>query len=72
MDLQESSIKSLPEGLEVNRDVYLQYSSVKALPKGLKVGRDIHIFRTKLARYSDEKLRIMIEPGFIKGSIIRI
>ena len=23
-------------------------------------------------RYSDEKLRIMIEPGFIKRSIIRI
>jgi hypothetical protein len=38
----------------------------------LKVGDSIHIFRTKLARYSDEKLRIMIEPGFIKGSIIRI
>jgi hypothetical protein len=38
----------------------------------LKVGGSIHIFSTKLARYSDEKLRIMIEPGFIKGSIIRI
>jgi len=31
----------------------------------------LYIHATPLTKYSDEQLREMIEPGFIKGSIIR-
>jgi hypothetical protein len=37
----------------------------------LKVGGDLNIRATELIRYSNDELRKMIEPGFIKGNIIR-
>jgi hypothetical protein len=37
----------------------------------LKVGGDIIIKRTLLEEYSDNQLREMIKPGFIKGEIFR-
>jgi hypothetical protein len=37
----------------------------------LKVGGDLDIRETELIRYSDDELREMIKPGFIKGKIIR-
>ena len=40
-----------------------------SLPKGLKVYGDLNIFYTKLGKYTDEHLREMIKPGFIKGKI---
>lgn len=64
-------LTSLPEGLKVGGILSLDYSSVTSLPKGLEVGGNLQIEDTPLTKYSDEQLREMIEPGFIKGSIIR-
>jgi len=41
------------------------------LPEGLKVRGDLHIKNTELTKYSDDELREIIQPGFIKGKIIR-
>ena len=65
-------LKSLPEGLKVGSFLNLRNCiNLKSLPKGLEVGGDLQIENTPLTKYSDEQLREMIEPGFIKGSIIR-
>ena len=69
--LRFSSITSLPEGLEVGGDLYLMFSTISSLPEGLKVGGDIIIKRTLLEDYTNEELREMIKPGFIKGKIYR-
>jgi len=37
----------------------------------LKVYFDLYIADTKLEVYTDEELREMIKPGFIKGEIYR-
>jgi len=37
----------------------------------LKVGGDIIIKKTLLEDYTNEELREMIKPGFIKGEIFR-
>ena len=70
LDLFGSKLASLPEGLKVRGYLDLRYSSIESLPKGLKV-RDLHIWDTSLTKYTDEELREMIKPGFIKGDIIR-
>ena len=64
-------LTSLPEGLKVGGILSLNYSSVTSLPKGLEVGGDLEIEDTALTKYSDEELREMVKPGFIKGNIIR-
>jgi hypothetical protein len=72
LDLSYSKIKSLPEGLEVVDNLFLHHSKIKSLPKGLKVWGDIIINKTKLIHYySNEEIREMIKPGFIKGEIYR-
>lgn len=43
LDLSNSDITSLPEGLKVGGDLYLNNSLIKSIPKGLKVGRDLDI-----------------------------
>ena len=70
LDLFGSKLASLPEGLKVRGYLDLRYSSIESLPKGLKV-RDLHIWDTSLIKYTDEELREMIKPGFIKGKVIR-
>ena len=70
LDLFGSKLASLPEGLKVRGYLDLRYSSIESLPKGLKV-RDLHIWDTSLTKYTDEELREMIKPGFIKGKISR-
>ena len=71
LDLFGSKLASLPKGLKVRGYLDLRYSSIESLPKGLKV-RDLHIWDTSLTKYTDEELREMIKPGFIKGKIYRI
>ena len=70
LDLFGSKLASLPEGLKVRGYLDLRYSSIESLPKGLKV-RDLHIWDTSLTKYTDEELREMVKPGFIKGKIYR-
>ena len=69
--LFDSKITSLPKGLEVKYNLYLAHSDIETLPKGLKVGAGLNIGNTKLTEYTDEELRNMIAPGFIKGRIYR-
>ena len=69
LTLVGTKIKSLPEGLEVGGDLNLRGLEIQSLPKGLKVLGVLYIFNTKLEEYSNEELREMIYPGFIKGEI---
>jgi hypothetical protein len=90
LNLEDSEITSLPEGLTIEGDFFFYHSPVE-LPKGLKVGNHLSLIGpsitslpkglevlgwlfitdTGLGIYSDEELREMIKPGFIKGEIIR-
>jgi hypothetical protein len=72
LHLDFTKITSLPEGLYVGRNLYLiMCKNLKSLSKGLKVGGDLNIRAAELIRYSNDELMKIIEPGFIKGNIIR-
>ncbi len=71
LDLSSSNITSLPKGLEVKGCLSLYESEIISLPEGLKIHGDLFIADTKLEAYTDEELREMIKPGYIKGDIIR-
>jgi hypothetical protein len=70
LDLSNSDITSLPEGLKIHRDLDLYNSKIKILPKGLEVWGDLYVTNTELEDYTKEQIMIMIQPGFIKGDII--
>ena len=70
--LLNSRIKSLPEGLKVGWNLSLQSCTfITSLPKGLEVGGSLVIRNSSLEDYTDDELREMIYPGFIKGVIGR-
>ena len=69
--LEGSNIASLPEGLEVGGDLDLAYTKITSLPKGLEVGGDLYVENTELEGYTNEELREIVMPGFIKGEIYR-
>jgi hypothetical protein len=70
LKLPNTKITSLPEDLEVGGSLNLRFcTELTSLPKGLKVGGDLYIRGAYLAKYTDEELREMIKPGFIKGEI---
>ena len=72
LNLINSKITSLPEGLKVGGFLGLTAcKGITSLPKGLQVGGGLFIRNTPLEDYSDEQLREMIKPGFIKGKIDR-
>ena len=71
LDLGWTKITSLPEGLEVGGILDLYWTNITSLPKGLKVDDYLNIRETTLLEYTDDELREMIQPGFIKGEIIR-
>ena len=71
LDLSNSDITSLPEGLKIHRDLDLYNSKIKILPKGLEVWGDLYVTNTDLEDYTKEQIYQMIYPGFIKGEIIR-
>ena len=71
LSLSNTKITSLSEGLKVGDDLYLSNSNLSSLPKGLEVGGFIFIYNTPLTEYTNNELREMIKPGFIKGRIIR-
>ena len=64
-------LKSLPKGLEVGGNLTLYKTKITSLPKGLEVGGGLYIYGTPLQKYTDEELREMVKPGFIKGHIHR-
>jgi hypothetical protein len=71
LDLAYTFIESLPEGLKVGGHLDLIGTGIKFLPKGLEVGRNLYIDDSPLIKYSDNQLREMIRPGFIKGKIFK-
>jgi hypothetical protein len=71
LNLGFTKITSLPEGLNVRGDLDLYWTYINSLPKGLKVGGKLNIRETTLLEYTDDEIREMIKPGFIKGEIIR-
>ena len=71
LDLRKTKITSLPEGLEVGSYLDIEDTKITLLPKGLQVGSSLYIDETPLTKYSDDELREMVKPGYIKGDIIR-
>jgi hypothetical protein len=71
LELNVSNIKSLPKGLNVRGNLDLRYTNITSLPKGLEVHSGLIIKNTALLEYTNNELREMIKPGFIKGDIIR-
>ena len=72
LDLKGSTIKSLPEGLEVRGLLDLRNSEITSLPEGLKVDGILFIYNSPLKKYTDNELRNMIKPdGLIKRYIYR-
>ena len=71
LDLRETNIKLLPKGLKVGDYLELAGTKITSLPKGLEIGGHLFILDTALEEYSDNQLREMIKPGFIKGEIRR-
>ena len=70
--LHYSKITSLPDDLQVGGELnIIGCDAITSLPKGLEVGKILYIKYTPLTKYSDEELREMIKPGFIKGEIVR-
>jgi len=62
-------IKSLPDNLEVQGDLYLRYSAINILPKNLKVKGNLNLEGTPLSKkYSQEELKKLL-PG-VGGEII--
>jgi len=57
--------------LKVGGDLVLRNTTIGSLPKALKVGGNLFINQTALLEYTDEELREMVKPGFIKGYIFR-
>jgi Leucine-rich repeat (LRR) protein len=71
LDLGNTKITSLPKGLKVGSRLNISGTQITSLPKGLKVGENLLIMNTNLKKYTDEELREMVKPGFIKGEIYR-
>ena len=71
LDLKGSTIKSLPEYLNIKDDLDLSHTKITSLPKGLKVGENLYIKNSPLTKYSDYEIIKMIAPGYIQGKIDR-
>ena len=71
LPLTDSNITSLPEGLKVGGFLNIRNTKITSLPEGLEVEGFLFIYQTPLTKYTDEELREMIKPGYIKGIIFR-
>ena len=68
LDLSETPITSLPEGLTVRGSLDLEGTPITSLPEGLVVGGSLYLHGTPLSKkYSKEELKKML-PG-VKGDI---
>jgi len=66
-----ANITSLPEGLKVGGNLDLGATNITSLPRGLKVEGYIDLKGSKLTKYTEDQLRKMVKPGYIKGRIIK-
>ena len=71
LDLSDTQVELLPKGLQVGGTLDLSRTKITSLPKGLKVNEDLILTKSALSNYTDDELREMIYPRFIKGKIVR-
>ena len=71
LELLDTQVELLPKGLQVGGTLDLIRTKITSLPKGLKVNEDLILTKSALLNYTDDELREMIYPGFIKGKIVR-
>ena len=72
LSLRDTNITSLPEDLKVGGGLNLAFcDNITSLPESLYVDGDLNIRETPLQKYTDDELRDMVKPGFIKGEIYR-
>jgi len=72
LDLRNTPITSLPDGLGVGGVLELSNTPINILPNNLKVGWGLFLRNTPLSKkYTKEEIRKMIEDkgGYVKGSI---
>ena len=67
----KNNIPLTEEDLNIKGDLDLSDSKITSLPKGLKVGKILYIKNSPLTKYTDQELREMVKPGFIKEKIVR-
>ena len=68
LDLSDTPITSLPDGLRVGGDLNLKNSKITSLPDGLEVGGDLNLKNNPLSKkYTEEQIKQMA-PG-VKGNI---
>ena len=68
LDLENTPITSLPQGLKVGGSLFLSNTKIEELPQGLKVGGYLDLEDTPLSKkYTKKEIRRMV-PG-VKGSI---
>lgn len=68
LDLSDTPIQSLPNGLTVGGDLNLYNTSIQSLPNGLTVGGYLNLGDTPLSKkYTEEEIKAMV-PG-VKGDI---
>ena len=65
LELYDTELTSLPEGLKVGGHLDLRQTNITSLPKGLEVRGYLYTYGTNLAKYTDDELREMVKPGFI-------
>ncbi len=62
LELVNSKITSLPEGLKVGKHLFLAYSKITSLPKGLEVGGNLHLNYTSISSLpNDLKIRGLLD-----------
>ena len=64
-------LESLPKGVKIGDQLDIRRTKITLLPRGLEVGGILRIGNTELEKYTDDELREMVKPGFIKGEILR-
>lgn len=68
--LHNTKITSLPEGLVIGNWLGIMDTPINKLPKGLIVNGYLNINSgSSLANFSNDELREMVKPGYIKGII---
>jgi hypothetical protein len=60
------------DDLHIKGNLDLGFTKIISLPRGLKVEGFIDLNGTKLTEYSDDELRKMVKPGYIKGRIFKV
>jgi hypothetical protein len=69
LDLRDTPITSLPEGLKVGGNLYLSDTSITSLPKGLIVGNYLDLYNTRRLNSLPEGLKVRGDLNLSKSSI---